>query len=131
MGLFDYVRCQVPLPDGFDGELQTKDFDCPYLETYTITNDGRLLERYVSDRQPVPESEWEYAGDPDPLHKIWHEQSKCKSIYADRDTNFHGVLNFYGCAGDRKDGTWEWHEYNAKFTDGKLVSIERDMNRID
>jgi hypothetical protein len=28
MGMFDYVRCGVPLPDGFEGELQSKDFDC-------------------------------------------------------------------------------------------------------
>lgn len=119
MGLFDYVRCNVPLPDGFDGELQTKDFDDAYLETYTITKDGRLMQRYVSDREPVPESEWKYVGDDDPLHKLWHEQSKWKLIFAERDVNFHGILNFYGGG-----GTDEWHEYNAKFTDGTLVSIE-------
>jgi hypothetical protein len=28
------------------------------------------------------------------------------------------MLNFYGSEGTR------WHEYNAKFTDGQLVSIE-------
>ncbi|MCW2364825.1 hypothetical protein M2341_000272 [Sphingobium sp. B7D2B] len=25
--MFDYVRCEVQLPDGFVGEFQTKDFD--------------------------------------------------------------------------------------------------------
>jgi len=28
MGMFDHVRCEVPLPDGFKGEMQTKDFAC-------------------------------------------------------------------------------------------------------
>lgn len=34
------------------------------------------------------------------------------------DTNFHGILNFYG-------GDGGWREFNAKFTDGQLVSIEQ------
>ncbi len=46
MGLFDYVRCEYPLPgnppiaptDGF----QTKDLAC-IMTCYTITNDGRLV----------------------------------------------------------------------------------------
>lgn len=67
MGLYDYVRCKRPLPDGFTGELKTKDFDCPYLEIYTITEGGRLTHRYISDWEPVPESEWEYVGDDNPL----------------------------------------------------------------
>jgi hypothetical protein len=123
MGLFDYVRCEVPLPDGFDGELQTKDFDCPYMETYTITKDGRLLLRYVSEWVPTPESEWKYTGDDDPLHKLWHESSKKRPIFADRDINFHGMLGFYGHTGRHADGTWRWHEYSAKFTDGQLIEI--------
>ena|SRR5690606_14733928 len=32
--------------------------------------------------------------------------------------NFHGLLNFYTYENDI------WYEYNAKFTDGKLVAIE-------
>lgn len=118
MGLYDYVRCEVPLPDGFTGELQTKDFDDAYMETYTITKDGRLTQRYASDRQPAPESEWKHVGADDPLRQFWHEQSKWKLTYSERDTNYHGMLNFYGSSGD------EWHEYNAKFTDGRLVKID-------
>lgn len=33
--------------------------------------------------------------------------------------DFHGILNFYDYG-----PTGEWHEYNAKFTDGKVVGIE-------
>jgi hypothetical protein len=44
MGMFDYVKCEVPLPDGYYGEwFQTKDFDDPYLGTYVIRKDGRLV----------------------------------------------------------------------------------------
>ena len=43
MGMFDYVKSEVPLPDGHDAICQTKDFDMPYLETYLIRADGRLI----------------------------------------------------------------------------------------
>lgn len=131
MGIFDYVRCEVPLPDGFSGELQTKDFEDPYLETYTIKKDGRLTKRYVERREPVPESEWKYVGATDALEQLWHEQSKTKPIFAESDINFHGMLNFYGTSGKREDGSYEWHEYNAKFTDGKLVEIARELKPTD
>lgn len=42
MGMFDNIRCQIPLPDGFTGEMQTKDFDCA-LGTLLIRADGRLM----------------------------------------------------------------------------------------
>ena len=40
--MFDYLRCEVPLPDGFTGELQTKDFACD-IATHVITKGGRLM----------------------------------------------------------------------------------------
>lgn len=124
MGMFDDVRCDVPLPDGHTGQsFQSKDFECE-MSKYTITKDGRLTCRYVSERVPVPENEWQYSkDDPDPLHRLWHESSKWKNVYAERDTNFHGWVNFYNATGSRADDTWEWHEYKAKFTDGQLVEI--------
>jgi hypothetical protein len=112
MGLFDYILCEVPLPDGFTGELQTKDLGC-YLLTHVITKDGRLLLEHVD--------------------RIDYElETRTTSR---RDANFHGMLRFYGRtlrtrrARDREDDTWEWHEYNAKFVHGQLVSIERDMRK--
>jgi len=97
MGMFDDVICEAPLPDGKPGKnFQTKDFECPYLEKYTITADGRLLR-----------------DDP------WWERPKDQPAKP-ADMNFHGVLNFYGYNTE----TEEWREFNAKFTDGKLVEIE-------
>jgi hypothetical protein len=124
MGMFDYIKCDVPLPDGFTGHgFQSKHFACE-LDKYTITADGRLVRRYVSDHEPVPESEWQYKNPKGPLQEIWHESSKTKPVYSECDMNFHGVFNFYTSSGKHDDGTFEWHEYTAKFTDGKLVKIE-------
>jgi hypothetical protein len=67
MGMFDYVRCELPLPDGLDLKheyesrgfkedklFQTKDLDC-LLDTYTITKDGRLKS---SDEQDLNYDGW-------------------------------------------------------------------------
>ena len=45
MGMFDYLRCEYPLPDEapVDG-WQTKDTPNQVLEKYVITRDGRLVD---------------------------------------------------------------------------------------
>lgn len=107
MGLFDDVtldpEVKLPDPQPPNRVFQTKDLEC-YMHKYRITSDGRLMQLRFHDED---------------------------GTWRDHDEEFHGILNFYTSGGDRKDGTWEWFEYNAKFTDGKLVSIERDTSRID
>lgn len=98
MGMFDDVICEVELPDGKPNKcgFQTKDLDCQ-LDKYTITKDGRLTRA----RYRWNEAQNEYV--PDGADVIQH----------------HGYLNFY----DYNSDTKEWREFNAKFTDGKLVEI--------
>lgn len=111
MGMFDYVRSEIPLPDGFVGELQTKDFGCS-MTTVLIREDGRLL---IEDREweVVPPTQRPHPDPSDPMHWIGSMRSVNRRW---RDLDYHGIVNFYGCEG-------QWHEYNAKFTDGKLVEI--------
>jgi hypothetical protein len=109
MGMFDNVRCDVPLPDGYRAEgnvFQTKDLDCD-MDTYVIRADGHLAKATDYDD-----------GKPTDF----------------RDIEFHGWLNFYdyGVVGTgaptachpNGEPIREWHEYRAKFTDGRLVKIE-------
>lgn len=138
MGMFDRIVMEYPLPDPGAvavKEWQTKDFPDPYLENYKITADGRLMrERVHYEDKSDPkapkgslENPW---GCMTPVHEAWE------------DMNYHGMLNFYGDAHtgellaiSLKPETFgqdlnhpeemEWFEYNAKFTDGKLVEIER------
>lgn len=128
MGMFDYIRCEVPLPDGFEGELQTKDFGDSAMVTHIITKDGRLLTDNGPDEW-VPEAERRY-----PNAKPGTFESMCgilRHIPKHEDANFHGIVNFYGSEGRSEDGTYRWHEYNAKFTDGQLVGIEKVATNID
>ena len=112
MGMFDHITCNYPLPEPeseLRDDFQTKDL-YNSLDTYTITESGRLI-RYCFEWEEVPEDERPYPKD----HKlsfigsVREKQGSGKDV----DTNYHGWLNFYGKAG----------EYNAKFTDGKIVEI--------
>ncbi|MDR3485410.1 MAG: hypothetical protein P4M05_10955, partial [Bradyrhizobium sp.] len=47
MGLYDYIRCKMPLPESpqppKEEWMQTKDTAEQYLGKYTIEEDGRLI----------------------------------------------------------------------------------------
>jgi len=104
MGMFDWVQCDAPLPDGWephrglysdfsDGGFQTKSFECLLL-TFTITAEGRLtVQGYGGARE-----EYEPEGVP-----------------------YSGTFVFYG-TDDHTDGG-RWHEYAAEFQGGQLQGI--------
>jgi len=133
MGMFDYIKCEVPLPDGYSGELQTKDFCCE-MTTHIITKDGRLLvdNGYA---ESVPKHERPY---PDAKPGDW--RSICgmiRRVHKYEDANFHGLVSFGGLEtighepderyGERGRPIYKDHSYIAKFTHGQLVGIEIDM----
>ena len=113
MGMFDYIRSEIPLPDGFTGELQTKDFNCD-MATHVIRADGRLILAVLDHIEEVPLAERPYPDETGLLK--W--AGSMRTFWRHEDTNFHGIVNFYGGGGAEP-----WHEYNAKFTDGQLVEI--------
>jgi hypothetical protein len=124
MGMFDYIRCEVALPDGWvAGELQTKDFDCEMI-THVISKDGRLLfDRGGWEAVPLLQRRlWRAAwGDSEQAekdHVLEAAFGSMRRVPNYQDENFHGLVNFYGH--DKDD---QWHEYNAKFTDGQLTEI--------
>ena len=123
MGMFDYLVCEAPLPDGriVEGAVwQTKDSPCD-MGLVKITSGGRLLyeEAHYED---VPEEQRPYYGKPE-----WKDGSLfqiCGMIrrVVDRvvDAEYHGDVRFY-----RADFDEPWEEYEARFTNGQLQSIRR------
>ena len=96
MGMFDDIRCKRTMPDGFEGEwFQSKDLSCD-LSTFEITDDGRFVR----------------------TEEFTFEEGKT-DIQTPKEIEFHGWLNFY-----TRDHARKWREYNAKFTDGRLMKIE-------
>lgn len=108
MGMYDNVKCEAPLPDGFSDPahmaFQTKDMECELAE-YTITADGRLLCTAEGQYGGATNGEQEYTG--------------TIEFYT---SNWCGSGCGY-CMTDDDQLPWS-RTYTATFTDGKLVGIE-------
>lgn len=95
-------------------QWQTKSFDCT-LTTVYITDEGSLLiSRW--EYEEVPKEERPYPNDTGVLGlagSIKRVNQRLEPI------DFHGSANFWS------DVESVWYEFTAKFTDGKLVQIER------
>ncbi len=119
MGVFDDLRCEMPLPEtalplpkGGDTIFQTKDTPDQYLTLYTITADGHLMWRpYKVEARP--EEEREKRG---PMRRVESAPERIE---------FHGTIDFYEyqAQDESQDGRSHWWEFRAKFTDGVCVEI--------
>jgi len=132
--MFNYVLCEVPLPDGYEGEFETKDLEPLFFDRYVIAKSGRLIvERKVFDKiEPPKEDE---SPDQDEYTRLAKSLlSPFRFIKETEDTNFHGIFTFsgYEIIGDEPDENNKTvlrpinkhHYYKAKFTDGQLVEIK-------
>lgn len=124
MGMFDDLRCERVMPDGYDARgrvaFQTKDFECSMV-TYEISPEGRMLQP-IWRSEEVPKHERPYP-DADGLMGLCGSMRTI--VEKMHDMNYHGIVNFYTFDSDDKGGG-TWHGYNAKFTEGQLVNIECD-----
>lgn len=122
MGMFDTLIIntdKLPVSDeekariGKNPGWQTKDFDCEMTVIY-ITDDGELKIKEF-EYEVVPKEQR-----PHPNAKgIMGLQGSLREVNVRLVTEpHHGNVNFYNRIGD------DWYEFNTKFTDGKLVSIE-------
>jgi hypothetical protein len=99
---FDLIRCERPLPDGWDpGDqpLLTNALLAEGGDTYTITKSGRLVLERVN---------------PEPVRQ---------------DVSLHGEVRFHGIEGDIDSIDARWHVYEARFVDGDLMEIVLIENR--
>ena len=121
MGMFDELRCEYPLPDAAvqDEVFQTKSFDRE-LTNYTITADGRLIHHTVRF-ESVPEEERPYYGKPEWENPVLRVAGSIKTISTgDVEVSHHGDVYFYTPRGAPQTESFEWFEYQARFTEGKL-----------
>ena len=122
MGMFDNLIIstdKLPVSDeekkriGENPGWQTKDFDCQLTEIY-ITDDGELKENKWN-YEMVPKEERPHPDD----EGILGMMGSIKRVNERLEViPMHGYVNFYSNIGE------DWYEFNAKFTDGKLESIE-------
>jgi hypothetical protein len=111
MGMFDYIKCEIKLPDNTlpDGrEFQTKSLDSA-MENYVITVKGELYREV-----------WDYEWIEDSEHFLGGYQHRIEDSYRrEYLTNFHGDVIFY----DGKKINELWRNYTARFTEGRLARM--------
>ena len=127
MGVFDYIRCELPLPktptpppESDGGLFQSKDTPDQWMTIYTITADGRLSWRPYHTAE-VPKKERPYPDADGPLALVgFIRRVEREPEFVD----FHGDIEFGTIStreGRYSGGTWD---YRARFTDGRCEKID-------
>jgi hypothetical protein len=94
MGMFDHIRCRMPLPSDPPPPaiewFQTKDVPTPqlYMEQWTIEEDGRLI-HHACDYEQTPVEEL-----PDPTCR-WRGSIRRINLRDEPHGDFHGDIEFY------------------------------------
>lgn len=114
MGMFDYVQCDYPLPDGQIAEgpvFQTKDFNC-FMDIVRITREGRVILQ-ATHYEDVPKAE---RPEPDAPDSSLMAMRGCirRVVDSEYDAEFHGDMHFYDLE----------REFIARFTEGQLKWIK-------
>ena len=134
MGMFDYIKCQLPLPIGQDWKYQTKDTDRQGLVEHTITQEGRLV-LHDFEYELTPEDELPYAKElktmaQDDPKRGWYQIigsiRKRENTDQDVDQNFDGDIIFYPDVEHIEHekmliGKDHHLDYRATFRNGKCV----------
>jgi hypothetical protein len=117
MSMFDYIRCEVLLPDGFAGEplFQTQDFE-RVLATHAIREDGLYLDD--GHYETVPKAERPHPDAEDgTLEELKGSLRWVPNLVLHPEA--HGMIYFSG-----EDAAGKQHDYEAKFMDGELIGIK-------
>jgi hypothetical protein len=125
MGMFDYIKCNYPLPVKGANELeyQTKDTPAQFLDRYTIGKDGSLWhEEYDIEDHSDPKAEGlaRVIGCMTRVRKRWN-----------RVNGFTGEIRFYTFWDDSKinSGLGGWIEWSAYFKGSKLANLTLVKNQ--
>lgn len=117
MDMFDHIRCEMPLPDAFDGEplFLTEDFE-RVLATHVIREDGLYLDD--GHYETVPKAERPHPdAEEGTLEDLKGSLRWVPNLVLHPEA--HGIFNFYG-----DDAAGKRHDYEAKFMDGQLIGIK-------
>lgn len=117
MSMFDHIRCEVPLPDGFDGDplFQTQDFE-RVLATHAIREDGLYLDD--GHYETVPKAERPHPdAEEGTLEDLQGSLRWVPNLVLHPEA--HGMIHFSG-----PDAAGKQHDYEAKFMDGQLIGIK-------
>ncbi|MEK6899200.1 MAG: hypothetical protein AABW79_03840 [Nanoarchaeota archaeon] len=96
MGMFDYIKCEFR-SSKIDKKVKDKTFQTKDFEC--------VMDTYIISN---------------------NGELIRNSINGDKEViPYHGDIMFYTFTGEHEDKTFQWHEYVARFKNGKLEDIKR------
>lgn len=117
MGMFDYIKCDMPLPDDAQGvrEWQTKDLDSS-MSHYAIRSDGRLVDAQIrmEPKPGAPELPDLLSKEHLAVYRKWWELKEGPDI----PVNYTGSVTFYG-----NDASQQFWEFCAFIENGRCFKI--------
>ena len=125
MGIFDTIKCEYELPDK---EIQDHDFQSKcldgYMDRFILKKDGTLYKIMVEtknvDNTDWKEGDWEFFKTKYIITKQWEVKE-----------DIHGHVRMYTSTGNHDNGDYKWWEYRLKFTNGKLVALDKLIKNGD
>lgn len=123
MGMYDWVRCDYPLPVETEetGDFQTKDTPAQMLDLYEIREDGSFWHQaYGIEDQSDPNAKG--------LASIYGAMARVNERWEPMD-KFTGEVAFYRFY-DESEGTG-WVEFSACFKNGQLSELNTITNCVD
>jgi hypothetical protein len=143
MGMFNWVKCELPLPDDGpqEAEFQTKSLGEKLMDNYRINPDGFL---HIHKYDLADSGRW-YRYVEDPLGQFgfsveWLDSEPEGNDKADfssvaypesfrvnerwEPVKFTGKFNFYS---SHKDS---WYEYTATVENGKVIKLDPDHEKM-
>lgn len=119
--MFDYIKCQYPLPmpedpKGYTAiqDFQTKDLKC-FMGYYEIRQDGKL---WREER----ETEW-VSGNPKAkslMDRLGYMSTK--KVWFEEDF-YHGSIEIYDCINSNSTDFDYWIEYEIQFDRGTVINV--------
>lgn len=120
MGMYDHIRCEYPLPEGWqDRTFQSKSLDCA-MDDYTITADGRLIHHTVR-WEVVPKEERPHPEAPDDDMLSFFGSMRTVPT-GDVEIPYHGDIHFYDWDHARGLGKG-LRTFTARFTEGRVTRL--------
>lgn len=125
MGLFDYLKVEVPLPANTKmSHFQTKDLDC-FMDQYILTDKGRLMqEKKIWEATPEDELPNKDALKGSLSRLYGSVRTTQKETIETIDMGYTGSVEFYG-TDHTLNKEEQWLEFSALFLKGDLISISR------
>ena len=126
MGMFDYVVCKMPLPDGFILDLgaekfQTKDFHELY-DWNMCGGTGGSMSTFIINEDGSIDADWANYGFNEKLGDILYTEWINKEWLITK-FEYNKDFNFYIYKENSKDGTYKWYEFTAIVKDKKVINI--------